>query len=80
MYDVNPMQLIQMIRQGRNPQQLMLSILQGDAANNPMSANLLALAQRGDEQAIEQFARNFFQSQGMDFDKEFMAFRQQLGL
>lgn len=80
MYDVNPAQLIQMIRQGHNPQQLLMSILEGDAGTNPMSANLLALAQRNDSRAIEQFARNFFQSQGMDFDKEFMAFRQQLGL
>lgn len=80
MYDVNPAQLIQMIRQGQNPQQLLMSILEGDAGINPMSANLLALAQRNDSRAIEQFARNFFQSQGMDFDREFMAFRQQLGL
>lgn len=80
MYDVNPIQLIQMIRQGRNPQQLLMSILEGEAKNNPMSANLLALAQRNDSRAIEQFARNFFESQGMDFDKEFNAFRKQMGL
>lgn len=80
MYDVNPIQLIQMIRQGRNPQQLLMSILEGEAKNNPMSANLLALAQRNDSRAIEQFARNFFESQGMDFDKEFNAFKKQMGL
>ena len=80
MYDVNPIQLIQMIRQGRNPQQLLLSILEGEAKNNPMGANLLALAQRNDGRAIEQFARNFFESQGLDFDKEFNAFRKQMGL
>jgi hypothetical protein len=57
-----------------------MSILEGDAGNNPMSANLLALAKNNDKRGIEQFARNFFQSQGMDFDKEFMAFRQSLGL
>jgi hypothetical protein len=57
-----------------------MSILQGDAGANPMSANLLALAQRRDGRAIEQFARNYFQSQGLDFDKEFNAFRQQMGL
>lgn len=80
MYNVNPMVLIQMIRQGRNPQQLLLSVLEGDADSNPMSANLLTLARNNDGRGIEQFARNFFQSQGMDFDKEFNAFRQQLGL
>lgn len=80
MYDVNPIQLIQMIRQGRNPQQLLMSILEGEAKNNPMGANLLTLAQRNDGRAIEQFARNFFESQGMDFDKEFNAFKKQMGL
>jgi hypothetical protein len=29
MYNVDPKMLIQMIKQGNNPQQLMLSILQG---------------------------------------------------
>jgi hypothetical protein len=53
-----------------------MSILEGDAGNNPNAANLLLLAQHKDGRAIEQFARNFFQSQGIDFDKEFMAFRQ----
>lgn len=80
MYNVNPIQLIQMIRQGRNPQQLLMSILEGQASTNPVSANLLALAQQNDGKAIEKFARNFFQSQGLDFDKEFNAFKQNMGL
>ena len=80
MYNVDPMQLLQMIRQGSNPQQLLMSVLQNNSANNPMSANLLALVQQKDCRAIEQFARNFCQSQGIDFDKEFNAFRQQMGL
>jgi hypothetical protein len=29
MYNVDPNRLIQMIRQGQNPQQLMLSVLEG---------------------------------------------------
>jgi len=44
MYQVDPKMLIQMIRQGNNPQQLMLSILQGQAYNNPLGKNLLNLA------------------------------------
>lgn len=80
MYDVNPMQLLQMIRGGSNPQQLLMSILQNSAANNPMSANLLTLVQQRDCRGIEQLARNFCRSQGIDFDKEFNAFRQQMGL
>lgn len=80
MYNVDPMQLLQMIRGGSNPQQLLMSVLQNNAANNPMSANLLALVQQRDCRGIEQFARNFCQSQGIDFDKEFTAFKKQMGL
>jgi hypothetical protein len=40
-YPVNPLMLIQMIKQGQNPQQLLMSILEGSAASNPVNANLL---------------------------------------
>ena len=42
-YPVNPMQLIQMIKQGQNPQQLLMSILTQNQ-NQPMYQNLLTLA------------------------------------
>ena len=45
MYPVNPMMLIQMIKQGQNPQQLLMSILEGSAASNPVNANLLDMVQ-----------------------------------
>ena len=70
MPQINPMQLIQMIKSGQNPQQLMLNMLQDQAQSNPVGANLLALAQNNNAQGIEQFARNFCASRGVDFDKE----------
>ena len=36
MYQVNPMQLIQMFKSGKNPQQLILTILQQNAQGNPL--------------------------------------------
>ena len=78
-FQVNPMQLIQMIKQGQNPQQLLMSILEQNSQNNPMSANLLQLAKENKTADIEQIARNFAQSKGIDFDKEFNAFRKTLG-
>jgi len=42
--NVNPMQLIAMIKNGQNPQQLMMSVLEDQASNNPMGVNLLNLA------------------------------------
>ena len=79
-YQVNPMQLIQMIKQGKNPQQLLMSILESQAGNNPVSANLLEMIKLKRTGDIENFARNYFASNGLDFDKEFIAFKQQFGL
>ena len=41
---INPMQLIQMMKNGNNPQQLMLNLLQQNN-NNPLMANLIQMAQ-----------------------------------
>lgn len=79
-YPVNPMMLIQMIKQGQNPQQLLMSILEGQANTNPVSSNLLDLVKEHRTGDIETFARNYFASQGKDFDKEFKAFKETYGL
>ena len=80
MYPVNPMQLVQMIKSGQNPQQLMLNILQNNMSSSPMSANLYELAKKGDTAEIERIARNIAQTRGIDFDKEFPSFVESLGL
>jgi nucleosome binding factor SPN SPT16 subunit len=77
---VNPMELIQLIRSGSNPQQLMLGILEQGASSNPVYKNLMQLAKENKTAEIEQFARNLAQAQGLDFDKEFNAFKQKMGL
>ena len=77
---VNPAQLIQMIKSGKNPQQLMMNVLETQAQNNPIYANLTQMAKQGRTRDIEKFARNLAASQGLDFDKEFAAFRQRIGL
>lgn len=80
MSQVNPMQIIQMIKNGSNPQQLMMSYLQGELQGNPIGANLLNLAKQNNGAEIERIARNLVAQRGGDFDKEFNAFRQMLGL
>lgn len=77
---VNPMQIIQMIKSGHNPQQLMLNFLEGNLGSTPMGANLLNLAKGNRTQEIEQFARNYCKQRGVDFDSEFTAFKKNLGL
>ena len=80
MYPVDPKMLIQMIRQGQNPQQLMISILQGQAYNNPLGKNLLNLAQSGRTDELEKIVRNLYTQQGgKNFDQDFEAFKRAIG-
>lgn len=80
MYPVDPNVLIQMIKSGSNPQQLMLAILQDQAYNNPLGKNLLNLAQQGRTEELEKIVRNIYTQQGgQDFDSEFEAFKRALG-
>ncbi len=77
---MNPMELIQMIRNGQNPQQLTLSILEQQMGNTPFGANLIDLAKNNKTEEIEKIARNIAQQRGLDYDKEFAAFKKMLGL
>ena len=76
---VDPMQLIQMIKSGQNPQQLMLNILQSNFSNSPMGANLLALAKQNRTTEIEMIARNLCKQRGIDYDTAFDSFKKNLG-
>ena len=77
---VNPNQLIQMIKAGKNPEQLMLSVLETQMKGTPMGDNLLRLAKQNRSAEIEQIARNLYSQQGRDFDREFAAFKNMLGI
>lgn len=72
-------QIIGMIKNGQNPQQVMMNLLQG-MQNTPMGVNLLNLAKNNRGAEIEQIARNLMREQGKDFDTEFQAFRRKYGL
>ena len=80
MYNVDPMQVIWAIKNGQNPQQLMLNIMKNNMSQNPLGANLYKLAQEGNTSEIERIARNLAQQRGIDYDREFPAFVQKLGL
>lgn len=80
MLQVNPMELVQKIKQGQNPQQLILGILEGQMGNTPMGQNLMRLVKENRTKEIEQIARNLLNQKGLDFDIEFTAFKQKLGL
>lgn len=76
---MNPIQqMIQLAKNGQNPQQLIINFLQNESS--PMGQNLLKLAQAQDAQGLERIVRNMCAQRGIDFDKEFTAFKQSLGL
>lgn len=80
MLQVNPQQLLQMIRGGANPQQLMMNILQNQMQGSPMGNNILQLVREGRTDELEKIARNYVQSRGLDYDTEFESFKRMLGL
>ena len=60
------------INNGGNAQQVVQRLIQSNT--NPMINNLMKLAQKGEINSVENFARNMFKEQGRDFDKEFNEF------
>lgn len=78
--NVDPMLLVQAIKNGQNPQQLMLNILENNMSYSPIGANLYQLAKSGNTAEIERIVRNIAKSQGVDFDVEFPAFVEKLKL
>lgn len=77
----NPIaQVMQIIKGGGNPQQIVMNMLQQQVKDNPVGQNLLKLAQNNDGAGIELVARNMCAQRGLDFDKEFATFKKQLGL
>ena len=76
--NVNPMQLIQMIKGGKNPQQLLMNILQQQGQNNnPIINNAINMAQNGNMSGLQMLARNLAAQRGLDFDKELANLRNQ---
>lgn len=74
--NINPLQLIQLIKGGQNPQQLLMSVMQNN--NNPILQNAMGMAQQGNTSGLEMLARNIAQQKGIDFDKAFSEFQSYL--
>ena len=69
---MNPINVIkQYMLQGLTPQ----SILQKMSIRNPILNNVMTMAQKGDTEGVENFARNICKQKGIDFDKEFSKFK-----
>lgn len=66
---LNPMQLLTLLK-GGNPQAVAEQIIQQNFPNDPNMQKLLQLGRSGNQQAIQQFAQQYFSSQGKDLNTE----------
>ncbi len=66
---MNPMNLVSLLK-GRNPQELVMSMIQGNNINDPMINDLIKYAQNNDIENVNKIAENYFNQRGMNFQKE----------
>ena len=55
-----------------NPKSIAMNMLKNNT--NPIFANLIEMANKGDTKGLEQFAKNVCKEKGIDFDKQFNEF------
>lgn len=72
--------ILNMIKSGKNPQEVVINLLEQQVSQTPLGANLLTLAKAGNGAEIEKIARNLVTQRGGNFDEEFNAFKSQWGL
>ena len=60
----NPLEFIKAIK---NPREFVINYAKQN--NNPMINNLIQMAEKKDTKGLENFAKNFFEQQGLDFNK-----------
>lgn len=80
MAPLNQEQIINLIKSGQNPQQLAIKLIQDRIGNTPLGSNLLNLAQNNKGKEIETIVRNYVNQNGGNFDRDFNAFKQMLGI
>lgn len=68
----NPMQFINVLKGVKSPKDAVINMIKTN--NNPMVKNLVEMAEKGDRQGVENFARNMLKEQGRDFDAEMNEF------
>ncbi len=74
MNKVNPLQLIQLIKNGKNPQQLLMNIMQ-QQGGNPILQNAMGMMKKGNASGLQMLARNLAAQRGINFDQAFAEFQ-----
>ena len=55
-----------------SPKDMAMKMLENNS--NPVFANLIDMANKGDTKGVEDFARNIMKEKGIDYDKQFSEF------
>lgn len=74
---MNPMDFINLLK-GRNPQELVMSMVKNNNINDPMILKLIDYAEKGDSNSIVKIAEDFFGQRGKNFSQEFDSFMSKL--
>lgn len=78
---MNPMmQLMQMMKSGGNPQQMIMNMMRQQSGNNPVMNNALQMMEKGDNAGLEKLARNLCKERNIDPDDAFNQIKGQFGM
>ena len=77
---MNPMQLMQMIRGGGNPQQAIIKMMKQQSGNNPVIDNAINMMEKGDNAGIEKLARNLCKERNINPDDILSQVKNQFGI
>lgn len=72
-FNMNPMEMISLLK-GRNPQELVMSMIKNNNINDPQINELISLAEKGDINGLTKIATDMFAKQGKNFNNEFSNF------
>ena len=65
---MNPFEVLKSyMKRGMTPKGIVLSVID---KNNPVFGNLISMAESGNNQEVEKFARNFLKERGINYDTE----------
>lgn len=72
---------MQMMQAFRNPQQFIQGMMNNNQAmQNPILKNALEMAQKGDEQGVEELARNLCKEKGVNPEEAIGKIKSQFGI
>lgn len=72
-FNMNPMEMISLLK-GRNPQELVMSMIKNNNINDPQINELISLAEKNDTNSLTKIATDMFAKQGKNFNTEFSNF------